>query len=403
MRRLFLYTFIGILLIAGIYVVFAQLLGVSSENANEGADQDTADNMTQNEQASTDGTFMTVEDLNEKIDNLPADVSEELLEGGPPPEGIPAIDHPHFIEAEEAGQWLEPNEPVIWVEVEGEARAYPLQILMWHEIVNDTIQDIPVTVTFCPLCNSSFSFKREMNEQILDFGTTGYLHQGSLLMYDRQTHSLWAHFGGEALGGELAGNYLDILPSSIVSWNEFTETFPEGLVLSRETSFDRNYGQNPYVGYDEADEPPFLFSGEIDGTYAPKERIVAIEVKGQAKAYLTDSVARNVVLNDTELDEPVVLFFQEGTASGLDSADLAAGKEVGSTNVFFSEVDGEVLDFYHDGERIKDEQTDSVWNFFGEAISGPLEGEKLTAVPFKLDTFWFAWAAYEPDTLIHQE
>lgn len=156
---------------------------------------------------------------------------------------------------------------------------------MWHEIVNDTIDGITLTVTFCPLCNSSFTFAREVGEEVLDFGTTGYLYQGAMLMYDRQTHSLWAHFGGGALGGAFEGEQLEIISSSIVSWNEFKDTYPEGLVLSRDTSYDREYGQNPYVGYDEADQPPLLFAGEIDGTYAPKERIVAIEVAGQAKAY----------------------------------------------------------------------------------------------------------------------
>lgn len=394
MRRPFIITLAAFIVLIAAYVLFT-------------TEQDTQNNTLETEELEAaeqnfyNQTFMSAEVFNARLDDLPDSTAEQVLSGGPPPDGIPSIDQPVFIEPEEADEWLEPNEPVIWVEVEDSVRAYPLQILMWHEIVNDTIDGIPVTVTFCPLCNSSFTFEREVGEDVLDFGTTGSLYQGAMLMYDRQTHSLWAHFGGEALGGSLEGERLEIIPSSIVSWSEFQETYPEGIVLSRETSYDRDYGQNPYVGYDEADEPPFLFSGEIDGTYAPKERIVAVEVAGQAKAYLTDALAEEEVINDTELAEPVVLFFNEGTASGLDTASLASGREVGSTNVFFSEAAGEELEFYKDGDHFKDRQTESTWNFFGEATAGPLEGETLTAVPFKLDTFWFAWAAYEPDTLIH--
>ncbi|WP_280771856.1 DUF3179 domain-containing protein [Salipaludibacillus daqingensis] len=348
-----------------------------------------------------DQTFMTTEHLDNRLEALSSNIVDRLQKGGPPPDGIPSIDQPSFVDLAEADQWLEENEPVIWVEVNGKARAYPLQILMWHEIVNDTINDVPISITFCPLCNSSFSFKRDVGDHLLDFGTTGYLYEGAMLMYDRQTQSLWAHFGGEALGGPLKGERLELVPSSIVAWREFKETYPDGLVLSKDTSFERNYGQNPYVGYDQADEPPFLFSGEIDGSFAPKERIVAVEVADQAKSYLTETLSEKGVINDSELAEDIVLFFKEGTASGLDDASIASGKEVGSSNVFFSEVDGETLEFYKDGESFKDSQTESTWNFFGEATSGPLEGEKLTPVPFKLDTFWFAWAAYEPDTLLY--
>jgi hypothetical protein len=398
MRKSFMITLFTVILLIGAYILFTQTPQEPENNSTDNSGNHPFDDI---ETETSEQTFMSGEVLRDRLDELPDSVSEEIMSGGPPPDGIPSIDQPAFVDQEEADQWLESNEPVIWVEVDGSARAYPLQILMWHEIVNDTIDGLPVTVTFCPLCNSSFTFEREAGGHLLDFGTTGYLYQGAMLMYDRQTQSLWAHFGGEALGGPLEGEQLEVIPSSIVSWSEFKDTYPEGLVLSRNTSYDREYGQNPYVGYDKADEPPFLFSGEIDGSFAPKERIVAVEVAGQAKAYLTETAAEEGVINDSELAEPIVLFFNEGTASGLDTAELGAGREVGSTNVFFSEAAGENLEFYKEGEFFKDRQTESTWNFFGEAVSGPLEGEKLTAVPFKLDTFWFAWAAYEPDTLIH--
>ncbi|WNF36250.1 DUF3179 domain-containing protein [Bacillaceae bacterium IKA-2] len=341
--------------------------------------------------------FLTSSELLESLQQLPIEEQEKLLLGGPPPEGIPSIDQPSFISIEAADAWIEENEPVIHVEVAGEARAYPMQIMMWHEIVNDTINGIPVTVTFCPLCNSAFSFERETENDLLDFGTTGYLYNGALLMYDRQTQSLWSHFGGNGISGIYDKHQLEIVPSTIISWSEFKKGFPTAKVLSRDTGFQRDYGNNPYVGYDDVNSPPFLFSGKLDESFAPKERIVAVKIADQAKAYLLDDLQEKSLIEDTQ----IVLFYSEGTASGLDQSTVAGGKEVGSTIAYFREVDGEQLNFYYQDGTFKDEQTESTWNFFGVATDGPLEGERLNAVPFKVDTFWFAWAAFEPDTEIY--
>jgi hypothetical protein len=171
----------------------------------------------------------------------------EFRSGGPGKDGIPAIDDPKFVTVEDA-DFLESREPVIELVVDGDARAYPIQILIWHEIVNDVVDGAPVAVTFCPLCNTAIVFDRRVKEQVLDFGTTGNLRNSDLVMYDRQTESWWQQFGGEALVGELTGFELEQLPARIVAWADFRREHAGGKVLSRDTGFSRSYGQNPYVG-----------------------------------------------------------------------------------------------------------------------------------------------------------
>ncbi|HSN73727.1 MAG TPA: DUF3179 domain-containing protein [Anaerolineae bacterium] len=169
----------------------------------------------------------------------------EVFSGGPPKDGIPAIDAPNFVAVAAADEWLQPQEPVVLVQVDGNARAYPLQILTWHEIVNDTVGGLPLAVTFCPLCNTAIAFERTLDGRVLDFGTTGRLRFSNLLMYDRQTESWWQQAGGDAIAGDLDGRQLAFYPATIVAWDEFKAAHPDGQVLSRETGFSRSYGSNP--------------------------------------------------------------------------------------------------------------------------------------------------------------
>jgi hypothetical protein len=157
----------------------------------------------------------------------------EIESGGPPKDGIPAIDRPRFVAPAEAGRWLDPREPVIVFERGGEARAYPLQILMFHEIVNDVIGGVPVAVTFCPLCYASLVFDRRVDGVVLDFGTTGKLRKSDLVMYDRQTESWWQQFTGQGIVGRYAGTVLTQLPATIVAFDEFRRAFPRGVQPAR--------------------------------------------------------------------------------------------------------------------------------------------------------------------------
>lgn len=323
---------------------------------------------------------------------------DEVISGGPPPDGIPPIDEPTFLRADEV-EFLEDAEPVLALTVGDETRAYPVQVMIWHEIVNDTVDGVPVTVTYCPLCNSAIAYDRRLGDRVLDFGTSGMLYNSALIMYDRQTETLWSHFTGEAAIGHLTGEVLDVLPVSTVSWQDWRAANPDGLVLSRDTGFERSYGTNPYPGYDDIDSAPFLFDEEVDGRLAAKERVLGIERGGDAAAVRLDTLRADGV---RELDlgpDKLVAWVLDGTTSALDAGTVSDGRDVGATGVFSRVVDGRELTFERTDDGFVDDQTTSTWNVFGEATGGPLAGTRLDAVPH-VDTFWFAWGAFQPDTTV---
>ena len=328
----------------------------------------------------------------------------DIISGGPGKDGIPPIDDPRFVTVSEADQWLGALEPVIALEVNGQAKAYPLQILTWHEIVNDEIAGVPVTVTFCPLCNSAVVFDRRLNGVVHDFGVSGNLRLSDLIMWDRQTETWWQQLTGEAIVGELAGRRLTFIPAPIVSWQTFKEAYPDSPVLSRETGHRRSYGTNPYSGYDRVDNPPFLFIGEEDGRLLPKERVVAIEVNGIDASFPFFTLEKERVVNYTVGGEDVVVFFEFGTQSALDQRSIDDSRDIGSTGVFVPEADGRKLTFRLEGTpedgSIVDNETGSTWSILGSAISGPLAGTQLERIVHQ-DHFWFAWAAFKPNTLIY--
>ena len=299
----------------------------------------------------------------------------EIRSGGPGRDGIPPIDSPKFATFEEAGEWLRDDEPVIVFEYAGDARAYPLQILIWHEIVNDVVGGLPVAITFCPLCNSAIAFDRNFEGEILDFGTTGNLRNSDLVMWDRQTESWWQQFTGEGIVGVHSGKRLSLVPSAINSWADFKAAYPGGKVLSRNTGFEQDYGINPYLGYDRADNPPFLYNGPTDGRLPPKERVVAVSIGGEDAAYPFTLLEVERAVNDVVGGESIAVFFKPGTRSALDGTIIAQSRDVGATGAFSALLDGERLTFSFDGENIVDDATGSVWNIQGHAVSGPLEGK----------------------------
>jgi len=327
----------------------------------------------------------------------------ELRSGGPPPDGIPPIDSPKFLRAGDVN-FLEENEPVLALEIDGEARAYPVQILTWHEIVNDTISGIPVSVTYCPLCNSAVAYDRRLDEQVLVFGTFGLLWNSSLVMYDRQTETLWSHFTGEGIIGELTGEELEAFPLSTVAWNTWRDANPDGLVLSQDTGFDRSYGRNPYPGYDNVESTPFLFEGDVDGRYTAMTRIIGAEHGENAIGVPLDNLRdERVIATDVEGDQ-LVFWWTEGTTSALDSSQIPDGADVGATGVFIAALDGQTLTFQptDDGDGFIDDQTGTTWNVLGTAVDGPEAGTQLEGVTH-VDTFWFAWSTFRPDTTIVTE
>ena len=333
-----------------------------------------------------------------RTDFSKAAVSPSELIQGQTKDGIPAISEPKFIDVD-AVFFLGGLEPVISLVIDGEARAYPLQILIWHEIVNDVIGDRAVLVTFCPLCNTAIAFDREVDGEILEFGVSGFLRNSDLVMFDRSTESWWQQITGEAIVGGFTGTKLPALPSTIISWDEFRKAFPDGKVLSQDTGFVRTYGQNPYVGYDDINSSPFLFRGEADGRLAPMERVVTVELGGETVAYPFSALESEKVIADSVGGEAIVVFFKAGTASALDGLKIRNSKDIGTGAVFIPEIDGVALSFGVDGELFVDEQTGSSWNILGKAVSGPLEGKQLTQVVAGND-FWFAWAAFQPETTV---
>jgi Protein of unknown function (DUF3179) len=257
----------------------------------------------------------------------------EFRSGGPGKDGIPAINEPRFVPVEET-DFLKSREPVIAVEVNGEVRAYPIQILVWHEIVNDVVGGVPVAVTFCPLCHTAIVFDRRFDGATLDFGTTGNLRNADLVMYDRQTESWWQQFGGRALVGKFAGAQLDQLPARIVAWDELLREHPEAKVLSRDTGYDRSYGENPYTGYDDLDNSPFFpVRNSDDDRLPPKERVVFIERSGAAVAVPYHVLRRRKVVRVEIAGRRLVVRWRAGVASSLDQGSIADGRDVGTAEV----------------------------------------------------------------------
>jgi hypothetical protein len=332
--------------------------------------------------------------------DVPATVPlEEIRSGGPPPDGIPPIDDPVFETVDEADEWLEPQDPVMLVQFGGDARAYPLAILTFHEIVNDVVDGAPVVVTYCPLCNSGLVFERTLDGEVLDFGTSGRLWRSNLVMYDRATRSLWSQFTGEAIVGERLGDTLPRLPMQIVSWDEYRATWPDGRSLSRDTGHSRPYGDNPYTGYDTASRP-FLFDGETGGPLPQMARVVTTGGEDDPVAYTWDALTERRVVHDEVAGEPAVVFWAPGTASALDERSISDSRDVGATGVFRPVVDSEELTFEPEGqERFRDAETGSTWNVLGQAVDGPLEGHELERFNHD-DTFWFVQFAFRPDTRI---
>ena len=291
----------------------------------------------------------------------------DIISGGPPRDGIPPIDEPAFVAPAEADVWLGDREPVIAVSHGPAAKAYPLQILIWHEIVNDTVGAEPLTVTFCPLCNSAVAFRRRLGSRVLDFGTTGRLRYSDLIMWDRQTESWWQQLTGEAIIGALAGERLEAVPASIVSYATFKETYPQGLVLARPEGFYRDYGRNPYTGYDDIDSLPFLYHGERDPRLPPMERVVAVSRGEENKAYPYQVLADRRVVDDTLAGQRLVVLYSHGTASALDASRIAEARDAGATGVFVPQADGRPLTLSAAGDQFSDAETGSTWNVLGKA------------------------------------
>ncbi len=278
---------------------------------------------------------------------------DEILSGGPPKDGIPAIDDPKYVPlsaiASEGSFSIEGTEPVVGVTVGGEMRAYPLSILMWHEIVNDELGGVPIAVTFCPLCNAAIVFDRRVDGEVLDFGTTGKLRFSDLVMYDRQTESWWQQFLGEAIVGEKLGTRLDVLPARLESFERFeARANADATVLIPSNPGIRRYGANPYVGYDSS-RTPFLYRGEaLDALregeqIAPLARVITIERgdDGTRDAWALDLLRER---GRVETDDGLIITWEPGQNSALDQSAISRGMDVGNVIVQRRTAQGDLVD-----------------------------------------------------------
>ena len=323
----------------------------------------------------------------------------ELLVGIPssdPRDAIPPIDEPSF-EAVADSSWLAGREPGVLLEIESDARFYPLSILTRHEIVNDVYGDVPVAVTYCPLCNTAVVFDRRLAGETLRLGVSGLLRNSDLVMWDDRTTSLWQQITGKAIVGAHAGDQLIPIGSAIVRWGDFKANHPDGQVLTMDQGFGANYGRNPYEFYSSRPAPYGFFTGEIDDRYPALERVVGVTLNGNSKAYPFSALSAARVVNDQIGDQPVVVFWGAAdTADALDSGTIAQAVGIGTGIAYSPAVGGQVLTFeaVNDTE-FTDLETGTTWSILGKAVSGALAGEALELLAHR-NEFWFAWQAFFP-------
>ena len=265
---------------------------------------------------------------------------KDIISGGPPKDGIPSIDKPKFMPASRVNsQDLAPTEPVIGVVINGQAKAYPLRILTWHEIVNDELGGVPISVTYCPLCNSSIVFDRRLDGLILDFGTTGKLRNSDMVMYDRQTETWWQQFLGEGIVGELVGKKRKTVPARLESFENFISRAPDGKVLIPNDPNMRSYGRNPYERYDSA-SAPFLYGGDLPDYIEPMVRVIVVD----GRAWSMPLIRKKGQLVDGDL----TLSWSKGQNSALDTSRIRKGRDVGNIVVQRKGTGGEMEDVVYD-------------------------------------------------------
>lgn len=312
---------------------------------------------------------------------------DQIVSGGPPPDGIPSIDSPKFVSVADADKFLKDSDFVVGLNINGDIRAYPLQILVWHEIVNDNVGGKPIAVTYCPLCFTNQVFSRTINGTVVEFGTSGKLYNSNLVMYDRSSKSLWSQALAEGIVGKYAGTKLERIPFDVGYWKEWKQLYPNTKVLSKDTGSTRPYGADPYGDYYTSPEVLFPISNR-DGRLGLKEIVVGLENAGTYKAYAIQNIQDKKIINDQINNKSIALFSLYPFM----------------VRVFDPVVSGHALTFQYDPKNntIIDEQTGSSWNFEGISTDGSFEGTQLTGLPFD-EGFWFEWVAFHPKTELYSQ
>ena len=325
-----------------------------------------------------------VTETDDVMHSIPLD---EVMIGNPTENSTPAIVEPEFESVLAADQYLDDNGFGLAVEVKGQYRFYPYQILVWHEIVNDTFNNQDLLVTFSPLTFSGLVFKREVNLERVEFGTSGKLWNSNLLMQDNMTSSLWSQVLKEAVVGELTGTKLALYPSLTISWMDFKTSFPYGEVLSSDTGFNRDYTQDPYEleNYYESSSIWFPLSNDDDRLHA-KTIVFGLEAYASFKAYPKDEIESTGIVNGQVGDQSVLITWDP---------------EFNTVRGFSRQLGQEVLTFTQGEDFLIDDQTSSLWNYDGEAVGGDYWSEQLDVLILE-NSFWFSWAASHPETEIFE-
>ncbi|MCA1712925.1 MAG: DUF3179 domain-containing protein [Actinobacteria bacterium] len=311
---------------------------------------------------------------------------------------IPSVDQPVTVSRARADTRLSGTEQVLLVTHGGQARAYPVRSLIRHEIVNDVIAGLPVAVTWCPLCNTGIAFDRRVNGKPEVFGVSGGLYRSALVMFDRRTTSLWPQPLGKAVLGPLLGSELEVLASSLLPWSEIRAAHPD-VTVALGSQDELASSTNPYEGYDTSAKP-FLFRGDVDGRLPAFTRVAGVTFGSRSTAWSYDLLRRRRVVQATVGGQQLVVLWAPGTASPLEGDDVRAGRDVGSTAVYDPRVSGRSLTFSPTGRAgFRDRETGSRWTLTGMATDGALKGTQLAPLAHQ-DAFWFAWAAFQPQTAL---
>ena len=330
---------------------------------------------------------------------------DALLNGtGPfcvPKDQIRAIDAPTFVSARRA-RFLPPVEPVVALDLGGESRAYPIRVLLFREVVNDVVAGQPVVVTYCPLCDSAVAFSRRVAGRTLVFGVSGQLQFANLLMFDRQTGTLWQQLTGNAVRntGPLSGQRLSLVPVQLVSFRDWRAAHPDGLVMTEPKGSGDPYGRDAYSFYDHGpDEPSIVVRQEhVDPRLPPKWRVTGVFTPDGAVAFAAPRGMGTIAVRAGRVGAtPLVAFFAYGAAQADRTYYLKDAPPGWSASVWDARLDGRTLSFVAGDGAIVETGTGSRFDFFGRGVSGPLAGRRLLPVP-QVSAFWFAWAHFFPGT-----
>jgi hypothetical protein len=327
---------------------------------------------------------------------IPGFSTRDLVAGAPAAQ-IPAILHPRFDSAGAASRLLRGTDPVLGLDVQGDARAYPTQLLALHEVVDDTVGGRPVAISWCPLCVSGLVFDRRVAGRTLTFAASGFLLHSNLVLYDRQTRSLWSQVGAAGLTGPERGTRLRLLSAREESWRAWRAEHPRTRVLSirhdrfasrflHPSTYVDNRGEessaDPYLAYQQ--KISIYHGSPIDGI-SGDSRVVGLQLGGRAKAYPQQLVVRQHVLDDRFAGIPIAVVWSDRARAPA---------------VFARRTGGRTLRLRWRRGAISDSATGSRWSpVSGKAVAGRLEGASLRRLPFTLP-YWFAWRALHPDTLI---